>query len=440
MLLVAITGPVGSAKTSLLHDFVIGVMERGHSVDGFVSLAGVRKDLTKGAESYTLRWIKTGERQLFAQRNEAGQFQINPETMDHIDQWSKELPAKQDLVALDEFGKWEAAGEGLMPYWKAIEASKPRMIVVTLREGCRQQIEARLGRKFNRVFDAEATDTPAQLRAMFAELKDWELVGTYGASSGGLECSLGSWLHATRFPFVGTIMGSLQAAVLAVASKGLGRKELIVWISTISAGLKALSPAGSRIPPMIAIAVQGFLFAVGAMAGRWTKAGFAFGAFLVGIWAALQGFFIQYLLLGRSLDRAWGVGANYLRQKIGIAPPNMWIVVLILCIVNGAISLGLTLAIISRGRIMPSQPNLSTSSRRWLFWMPLVLVTVTLMVSGERISSIMWILFRVVAVMISLYGVGKLVAHIDFGRILTRRGLWGPALAVQVAKDESTSK
>ena len=73
-------------------------------------------------------------------------------------------------------------------------------------------------------------------------------MGTYGASSGAIECSLGTWLHTIRFPLVGTAMAPIQAAVLAIASQGLGNRGRVVWISTIAAGLKSLSPSGRRLP------------------------------------------------------------------------------------------------------------------------------------------------------------------------------------------------
>ena len=385
--------------------------------------------------------MRTNEHQLFAKRNDQGQFQIQEDAIGAIDQWSKNLPKKLDLVVMDEFGKWEAKGGGIMPFWSAVAASKPRMVVLTLRQGVRKEIEEKLGRKFDKVFEADDPTTPRELGIMFDELRDWELVGTYGASSGGIEASLGSWLHGIRFPFVGTVMGSIQAAMLAMASKGLGRKELVVWISTIAAGLKALSPSGSRIGPMIAIAAQGFLFMVGAVIGRWSKFGFYLGAFLVGLWAALQGFFIQFLLLGRSIDRAWGDSVRFVRLHLGISVPNLWIVIMIVSILNGVACMVLTSLVVRRSGVTPltasaSFANSKSSTRQVLFWLPLILVTSVLFLAGENPMGILWMVLRAFAVLASLWGLGKLIAHMNTEKALARLG-WGPAVAIRTAKNSS---
>ncbi len=445
MLLVAIIGPVGSEKTTILKEFAHSVAESGAKVDGFVSVAGIRNRHREGAESYTLQWIKSGESELFTARDDDGQFKIVEKTLQHLQTWSTNLPPRQDLIALDEFGKWEANGGGLMPFWPAIAEAKPRMIVVTLREGVRSEIEQQMGRKFDRVFESDAADTKDQLLAMFAELRDWEMVGAFGASSGGIECTLGAWLHAIRFPFVGTVMGSLQAAVLALASNQIGRKELIVWISTISAGLKAVSPGRARITPVVAITVQGFLFVIGATIGRWTKVGFAAGAFLVGIWAVFQGFVIQYLFFGRALELTFDTAAVFLQKKVGVNSPSMWIFVAVICVLNGLLSVGVTLMAISKHhsgltKLMAKAGTgeRSKSSTRILFWLPLVLVTSLLVLAREQPGVILWMLIRFIGVSLSLYGLAKFIQRQDYSKLLSRFGLWGPAVAMRKAAEKTS--
>ena len=447
MLIVAITGPVGSNKTTVLWEFADAVLASGSKVDGFVSVAGVRRRHGEGAETYSLHWLKTGEDELFTTRDEDGHFQIEPKSLQHIDDWSKSQEPRQDVIALDEFGRWEANGEGLMPFWSAVKNSKPRMIVVTLREGLRSEIEQQMGRKFDRVFESDAADTKDQLIAMFAELKDWEMVGIYGASSGAIECSLGSWLHAIRFPFVGTVMGSLQAAVLALASNQVGRKELIVWISTISAGLKAMSPGRTRVTPVVAITIQGFLFVIGATVGRWTKVGFALGAFLVGMWAVFQGFVIQSLFFGRALELTFDAAAEFLHKQVGINAPSMWVFVGLMCLINGALSVGVTLLALTRHRegltnllAKASTGERSKSSTRVLFWLPLVLVTSMLFLAREQPGVILWMLVRFIGVSLSLYGIAKLIQRMDYGKLFGRFGLWGPAVAMRTAAGKPNSR
>lgn len=439
MLLVAITGSVGSGKSTLLRDFAERSREGGRLVDGFISMAGKRSRYNEGADEYTWHWLLSGTDIRFAKRDEEGKFEIQPAAMASLMAWAEHIPPKQDLIVLDEFGKWEANGEGILPCWSGVLAAKPRMVVVTLREDLCKEIEKQIGRKFHVVLDAESGDVKQRLDSMMAELKDWEVVGSWGAASGGLECTLGTYLHTARFPFTGTIMGSAQAATLSIASKSLGRKELLTWISIIAAGLKAFSPGGTRIGPMIAIAMQGLLFTIGAMIGRWRRIGFYLGSFLVGLWSALQGFFIQLLLLGGSLERAWGQGARYVQSHFHIVVPNMWIAVTIVAIFNGFLCIALSRIALKKwneGGPQTERFEVTTSGRRKiLFWVPLVVVTLTYLFSGLPGEAIFWLILRVFAVSAALIGVGRLLMRVDFGRALARRGYWGPAVAIEAATD-----
>ncbi len=443
MLLIGVTGPIASGKTTLLLDFAEKVAASGRSVDGFVSLAGRRLRSNEGAESYSWYWIREARTEVFAQRNGEGRFEIDSTATAALAAWSDALIAKQDLIVLDEFGKWEAEGGGILSCWSKVVASKPKMVVVTLREGMRQAIEKQLGHRFHEVLDVESDEVLVRLESLLAEMRDWEYVGTYGALSGGIECSLGTWLHSFRFPFTGTVMGSAQSATLAMASKSLGRKELVVWISTIAAGLKALAPGSNRIGPTIAIAVQGALFMAGAMLGRWSRLGMLMGAFLVGLWAALQGFFIQYLLLGFEIERAYGMSAYYVQRRLHLSLPNIWVAVTLLALMNGLLSVGLTALVLKRWNDHPLQtePFEKTRSgwRRLFFWLPLGVVILTYLVSDVPKTQIGWILLRVLAVSGGLYGLGLFLKNLNLSRVFSRRGMWGPALAVQVAQDHRTS-
>ena len=268
-----------------------------------------------------------------------------------------------------------------------------------------------------------------------------------------MEWSVGSWLHATKFPFTGTIMGSMQASVLALVSEKLGRKSLTVWVSLIAAGMKAVSPAGSRINPTIAITVQGFLFTLGAMALRWSRLGIAVGAFLVGAWAALQGLFIQYLMLGKSLEKAWDAGIHWLAEKGHFSAPSFWWVALLLAGINGCISAGLTLAVTRKqsryrerleqmmvnSRSVPASSNRSIFQDllRPVFWLPLILVGAILLFAKEAPMNILWMALRAVAVVLVLGGLFKMGRTEQMVDYMRRRGHWGPAVAIRSAiKDQ----
>ena len=447
MLLVAITGSVGSEKSKTLAQFADRATGLGYSVDGIVSVAGDRPVSDKGALSYTLHWVKTGEETLFASRHQSAGYEIEAATIQKLSDWSQQLTS-HDVIVLDEFGKLEAEGKGLVEIWPNVQLSKPRMVVVTLREGVQSEVEFHLGRKFDLVMSV-GPGCEEKLISTLIELREWEHIGVYGAGSGAIEWSVGSWLHATKFPFTGTVMGALQTAVLALASEKMGRKSLTVWVSLISAGIKAMSPAGARITPTIAITVQGFLFTIGAMAFRWSRLGIAVGAFLVGVWAALQGFFIQVLLLGKSLEKAWDAGIHYLAKETGIASPSFWLMAVVLALVNGAISMGVTLAVIGKRsgnrakleQMMFAADRTARSKNRSIFadlvkptfWLPLVIVGVILLVAKEQPLHIVWMALRAVAIMLAINGLARLLKAERINDWLARKGHWGPAIALKSA-------
>ncbi|MEI7986001.1 MAG: nucleoside-triphosphatase [Armatimonadota bacterium] len=453
MLLVAITGSVGSEKSKTLAQFADRATGLGYSVDGFVSVACDRPVSDKGALSYTLYWVKTGEETLFASRHQSGGYEIEAATIQKLSDWSQQLTS-HDVIVLDEFGKWEAEGNGLIDIWPNVQLSKPRMVVVTLREGVQSEVEFHLGKKFDLVMSV-GPGCDKKLISTLIELREWEHIGVYGAGSGAIEWSVGSWLHATKFPFTGTVMGALQAAVLALVSERMSRKSLTVWVSLISAGIKAMSSAGARITPTIAITVQGFLFTIGAMIFRWSRLGIAVGAFLVGVWAALQGFFIQVLLLGKSLEKAWDASIHYLAKETGIAAPSFWLMAIVLALVNGAISMGVTLAVtgkrnnhrakIEQMMFAANSPERSKNSSifgdvvRPIFWFPLAIVAIILLVGREQPLHIVWMALRAVAIILAVNGLARLVKAERINDWLARKGHWGPAIALRSAARKTNS-
>jgi hypothetical protein len=116
------------------------------------------------------------------------------------------------------------------------------------------------------------------------------------------EVGVGSIAHALQLPLTGHLLSLNQALILTFTCRATDTRtdaiRAATAVSTSTALLKALSPAGKRLTPMLAIGVQGLLYAVGpAVLGR-TLLGAAFGASLLSLWAFLQPLLIAYLLLG----------------------------------------------------------------------------------------------------------------------------------------------
>lgn len=261
-LLIAVIGPPGSGKTQLLAELAAWQRTQGGRIDGFLAAAGEHHRVGEGADCYRLSMLATGEELPWAEKDQSCNppYRFVPATRQKLHDWAAALPAKSPLVLLDEFGRFEARGEGLMLLWPALLQARPGIVVIAVRAGVAETIEARLGRRFDLKIIADSPEAPAELRQACADYGEWTRIGLFGGASGGLEMTLGTVLHASKLPLRGVVMSSLQAGMMVFASLGLTQPGRVIWVPFISAGLKALSPGGSRLRPMFAIAAQGLLF------------------------------------------------------------------------------------------------------------------------------------------------------------------------------------
>ncbi len=103
------------------------------------------------------------------------------------------------------------------------------------------------------------------------------------------EISLGSLGHGFKVPLTGQILSLNQLAFLLNAlNRDKLPKSSTFEISSIAAVLKSLSPAGSKLGPMLSIAMQGFLFWVSTSVLGVNIVGQMVGAVLLSLWAFVQ--------------------------------------------------------------------------------------------------------------------------------------------------------
>ncbi len=442
MLHVAVTGPVGSGKTTLL----LNLADEMSGVDGFVQLAGPRSDPNRGADSYSLKFVRRVEPLPFLSRTAEG-YQFAAPALEARDSWAKSTNA--EIVVLDEFGKWEAEGGGHMDIWPAIVAAGPSVVVISVRQDALTQIEAQLGRPFDVVIDVTEPDPGTRLREVLSQLRDWERVGVYGTGAGGIEASVGSAFHTFKFPLTGLVMSSTQMVVMSIAAEKLQRRERVVWVSMISAGLKALSPSGSRLGPMLAITVQGILGTAAYRVLGWNRVGaFAAGA-LACAWAGLQGLLIQYLLLGGNLQKAFDAVAKWVRDTLHVPTPGLIACVVAVAAVYALIGGSVTTWAWGRRNKLEARVDAAIHKSsgkiaqrvhkpfwksvldlfRPSFLLPTLIVGAILFAAGGNLSDLAWIALRTFAVGLALLGVVKWIDPIGFVRWMKKRGKWGPAYA-----------
>ena len=454
-LLIAVTGGPGSSKTRLLAELAAGRLARGQRVEGVLAIAGRRRAPDVGADEYWLRILGTDQELSWAVRDEnyIPPYYFEPETEMKLRVWAGRLASEPPtpVLVLDEFSKFEIEGKGLMPLWPVLAAAAPEIVVVAVRDGLVGRIEAVIGRRFDLCVASSAPDALEQLQRACEDFGEWTRLGLFGGAAGGLELTLGSVLHAARFPLGGLAMSSLQSGMMVFAGSGLSRPGRVVWVPFISGGLKALAPAGNRLRPMLAIVMQGLLFGASVQAFGWNVFALGLAGALVGAWAALQGFLLQYLLLGGGLVRAYDTVVLWLADRWHIAAPGLpWLVGAWIAL-HAVAAAGVTLAawrlkqpppalqrIIDRekpGATVPAAPPARAGWRRlrefahWQFWLPLLVVATILLLGGGSWETVAWLVLRFVAVGCVLLALLSLLRPARWAEQLRRRGWWGPAVA-----------
>lgn len=367
-----------------------------------------------------------------------------------------------ELVVLDE-GALAASAT----LWERVRASTPRVVAIAVREAAAAALAERLGQPFDltvRVGDPAAW---ARLQEACLASRDWTRVGLFGAAAGTFEMTLGAALHGGLVPFRGLVMASAQATVMTFAAGGLGRRGRVVWVPFIAAGLKALSPAGNRLRPMLAITVQGLLYAGASRLLGWNAVGATVASALVGAWAAAQGLILQYLLVGSALLKAYKLAIGFVAGRLGlgtglpavILAVGGWIA--LWALVSGTVGAlayrrarrGGEEAFLARCAAWRARfgaarrgaerqgwgAALKSGARDLLrpaFWAPVGLVAAVILASGAPWGEAFWIVARAVTVGMLLFTAVRLLDVRGLARALRRRGSWGPALALSRAVDE----
>jgi nucleoside-triphosphatase THEP1 len=220
-LLIAVTGGPGASKTTVLAELAAGQLARGLKVEGILALAGKRTAPGRGAEEYWLRLIGTDQELSWAVRDESliPPYYFEPETDRKLHAWAERIRTQPStpLLILDEFGKLELAGRGLLPVWKQLAETRPQIVVIAVRAELVDQIEPLLGRKFDLRIAADSPDAVPRLLRITEDFGEWTRLGLVGGAAGGIEMSVGSMLHAAKIPARGLMMCSLQGAMMTFA-------------------------------------------------------------------------------------------------------------------------------------------------------------------------------------------------------------------------------
>jgi nucleoside-triphosphatase THEP1 len=459
MVLVAVAGPVCSGKTTLLSSLANWANATGKSIDGFLALPQGRVREGHGAREYVLQLIASSRKLPFALRDQSlvPPYQINQKALDELASWADTLITRHPLsiLILDEFGLLEASGRGHMAYWGSIQKADPQVLVIAVRDNLVHEIEDRLGLPFDVVIDATSPNALKDLQGLVLNHSDWLRVGQFGAASGGFEATVGSTLHQSRIPMSGLFLSTVQSLFMMYAGDRLSRRVRVLWVPVISAGLKALSPYGGRLRPMLAITVQGFLFTLAATLLGWNVVGMFVAGWLVGAWATLQGIVLQYFIIGDNLFVAIDLLIRWVVKRLHLELPGVVTLITLWTLLSGIVSAIITLVAWLRRHRLPKRfdvmleqgargiiggigtPTLKSALRRGMhdllrpfFWAPVLIVALIVVASGSSWEQALWMVVRAVTVGWALFSVARLFNPGKLASWLRRKGHWGPAIAL----------
>jgi nucleoside-triphosphatase THEP1 len=307
-----VTGSVGAGKSTLLRSLAAATRRRWR-LAGVLSRGGERAVAGGPAEDYWIRHPADGGELPWARRQAEGGYEFSFANLDRlVERLERELGDGAELVLLDELGRLEARGEGLAGAARATLDSAAALLVTAVRKDQLAGIAAHLGRGPDLLLDLDTMEpAPALRRALRAvRAADAHRIGAFAGIGGLVEVGLGSVLHAWRVPLKGHFLAYLQNLTLVTFGHALHGRGL-ARISLVEALLKAFSPMGSRLMPMLYIFLQGAVLSLPVALLGWHLPAVLLGSVLMawltlGLWLA-----VKVLTFGASfLDGLAGLVAS----------------------------------------------------------------------------------------------------------------------------------
>ena len=136
------------------------------------------------------------------------------------------------------------------------------------------------------------------------EKKTVDVLGQDAALLSVCEVGLGSILHGLHLPPSGYLLSLNQSFLLSRTIYQTQHRTAAFEVSTSAALLKSLSPAGKKLTPMLAIAMQGAIMTIANLVFGCGLIGVAIGSAMASTWAFIQPALIYFFLFGKDIYRA----------------------------------------------------------------------------------------------------------------------------------------
>jgi nucleoside-triphosphatase THEP1 len=303
-----ITGRVGAGKSTLLARLARDT-RRTWRPCGCLSHGLERADRHAPARRYELELLPAGRRLPWAERHAAGEgFVFRQESLAIVEQdVGPRLEREGGLCLLDELGRLELEGGGLASLARAALASRADVLVLAARKDRLAELSAAFGLAEAEVADLDLLSAHQARRLLLRRIRaaDAGRIGAFAGIGGLVEVGLGSLLHAWRVPLKGHFLAYLQNALLVSFGKSL-RGRGLARISFIQALLKAFSPLGGRLMPMLYIFLQGVTFTLPVRLLGWGLPAVLLGSVLMAWLTLALWVLVKYLTFGASFLVALG--------------------------------------------------------------------------------------------------------------------------------------
>ena len=321
---ILVTGGIGSGKSRLLAR-LLGTMRGRWRATGFIAAGQERLNGPfRAAETYQLELIdRRGTMPWARRRADTLGYDFNRESGRKA-----EAAVRSDLESgaaeiclLDEIGLLEVGGKGFAGLFRHALDRPGIITIAAVKKKALQQVIDGFGIDSPLIVDLDQIDAEKALHQIRRriEARDDERIGVFAGVGGLVEVGLGSTLNAYRVPFKGHALCYLQNLLLVTFGKRLAGRGLI-RIAFISAMLKAFSPLGNPIRPMVHIFFQGCAMALPIRLLGWNLPAVLLGSMMMAWFTLAAGLTVDYLTFGPAIFAALSGVITRLSVRLGTEP------------------------------------------------------------------------------------------------------------------------
>jgi len=343
-MVILVTGAIAGGKTTLLERAHQATRKRWQAC-GFVSPGDGRTFRSdRPATSYRIALLDGSMELPWAARrrddegydfDEASRIKVEHAVRSTLDE------GNEDICFLDEIGRQEIEGRGFSDLFRVVLASQCRIIVAAVKKNFVEEVMTSFNIDEPIVIDLD-TVTPKQgLRQLLGRISglDAERIGVFAGIAGLVEVGLGSTLHAYKVPFKGHLLAYLQNVLLIAFGKAL-RGRGLVRIAFISAMLKAFSPIGEKLRPMLYIFFQGAIFAFPIRLIGWNAIAVLLGSISMAWFTLALSLAVDYVTFGRSIFDAFSGVLGTVGGWLGVGKLSLTSVIVGLFVLKALLAAG----------------------------------------------------------------------------------------------------